>query len=123
MVLLLIYCAYFALRASLPEGERRARLGSVYLVFAAVTVPFLVFVLPRMMESLHPGGKGDVSIGPVLDPNPQALNPLKQLLLSGSLLVFTALLGWLWSLAVRLLRIIHAVQWRGAAHGISGATR
>jgi heme exporter protein C len=101
LVLLFIYLAYFALRASLPEGERRWRLGNVYLVFAFVTVPFLVFVLPRLMESLHPGGRGDVNIGPVLSADPSALNPLKQILLSAAFAAFTLLLGWLWSLTVR----------------------
>ncbi|MCS7170192.1 MAG: cytochrome c biogenesis protein CcsA, partial [Candidatus Kapabacteria bacterium] len=110
VVLLLIYLAYFALRASLPEGERRARLSSVYLIFAFVTVPFLVFILPRMMESLHPGGRGDINIGPVLSPEPGALNPLKQALFSAALMVFTGLFGWLWSLVVRVIRLYGLVR-------------
>lgn len=110
VVLLLIYLAYFALRASLPAGERRAQLGSVYLVFAFVTVPFLVFVLPRLMESLHPGGSGDTSLGPIIDPSPETLHVVKQLLFAYSLLAFTALFGWLWSCLVRLLRLSEAVQ-------------
>ncbi len=114
VVLLLIYLAYFALRASLPAGERQAQLGSVYLVFAFVTVPFLVFVLPRLMESLHPGGRGDVGLGPVIDPSPEALAPVKQLLFAYSLLAFTALFGWLWSCLVRLLRVSAAVRWHEA---------
>ncbi len=125
VVLLLIYLAYFALRASLPPGERRARLSSVYLVFAFVTVPFLVFVLPRMMESLHPGGRGDVNIGPVLAPEAEALNPLKQVLFSASLAAFTALFGWLWSMVVRALRLsdAHVLHEVVAHDGVSGATR
>ncbi|MEN3026453.1 MAG: cytochrome c biogenesis protein [Chlorobiota bacterium] len=116
VVLLLIYLAYFALRSSLPEGEQRARLSSVYLVFAFVTVPFLVFVLPRMMESLHPGGRGDATLGPLVDPSPEALNLVKQVLFSGALLAFTALFGWLWSLAVRVLRLSQAVELQTEAH-------
>ncbi|GBD07075.1 Heme exporter protein C [bacterium HR21] len=124
VVLLLIYLAYFVLRGSLPEGERRARLGSVYLLFAFVAVPVLVFILPRMMESLHPGGKGDVTIGPVLDPNPEALDTLKQVLFSGSLLAFTALFGWLWSLGVRVVRLTELVRWHmDRGNGVSGEAR
>lgn len=54
-VLLLIYAALFALRASLEQAEQRKRLSAVYSLFAFVSVPFLVFVAPRLAEStLHP---------------------------------------------------------------------
>ena len=55
LVLLLIYAAYFALRSSVDDGERRRRLTAVYNLFAAVTMPFLLFVAPRVADStLHP---------------------------------------------------------------------
>ncbi|RRR76413.1 MAG: cytochrome C biogenesis protein [Candidatus Viridilinea halotolerans] len=54
-VLLLIYAALFALRSALDDVQRRRQLSAVYSLFAFVTVPFLVFVAPRMAEStLHP---------------------------------------------------------------------
>ena len=52
--LLLIYAAYFALRAAVPDPERKAALAAVYAILAFVTVPFLVFVVPRIYWSLHP---------------------------------------------------------------------
>lgn len=55
VVLLLIYAAYFALRSAIDDLERRRRLAAVYNLFAAVTMPFLLFVAPRIAESsLHP---------------------------------------------------------------------
>lgn len=55
LVLLLIYAAYFALRSALDDVERQRRLAAVYNLFAAVTMPFLLFVVPRMADStLHP---------------------------------------------------------------------
>ncbi|MCE2852164.1 MAG: cytochrome c biogenesis protein [Roseiflexaceae bacterium] len=55
LVLLLIYAAYFALRSSVDDGERRRRLAAVYNLFAAVTMPFLLFIAPRVADStLHP---------------------------------------------------------------------
>jgi len=54
-VLLLIYAALFALRSAIEDVDRRRQLSSVYSLFAFVTVPFLIFVAPRMAEStLHP---------------------------------------------------------------------
>jgi len=58
LIQLLIYAAYFALRAALEDDRQRASLSAGYTVFAALTVPFLIFVLPRLPalaeRSLHP---------------------------------------------------------------------
>jgi heme exporter protein C len=55
VVLLLIYAAYFALRSAIDDADRRRRLSAAYNLCAAVTMPFLLFVAPRVAEStLHP---------------------------------------------------------------------
>ncbi|MFQ3610922.1 MAG: cytochrome c biogenesis protein CcsA [Fimbriimonadales bacterium] len=58
LIQLLIFAAYFALRSSVEDDRQRAGLSAGYAVFAALTVPFLVFVLPRLPVfaevSLHP---------------------------------------------------------------------
>jgi heme exporter protein C len=54
-VLLLIYAALFSLRSAIDDMARRRQLSAVYSLFAFVTVPFLVFIAPRISEStLHP---------------------------------------------------------------------
>ena len=53
-ILLLIYAAYFALRSAVEQPDRKATLSSAYSIFAFITVPFLVFVIPRVYSSLHP---------------------------------------------------------------------
>lgn len=53
-ILLLIYGAYLALRSSIEEEEQRARVSAVYALLSFVTVPFLVFIIPRFYFSLHP---------------------------------------------------------------------
>ncbi|WP_129672207.1 cytochrome c biogenesis protein [Candidatus Chloroploca sp. Khr17] len=54
-VLLLIYAALFALRAAIDDVQRRRQLSAAYSLFAFVTVPFLIFVAPRIADStLHP---------------------------------------------------------------------
>ena len=54
LILMIIYLAYFTLRASIDEFDKRANLSSVYALAAFVTVPILIFVVPRVYESLHP---------------------------------------------------------------------
>ncbi|MEJ7646702.1 MAG: cytochrome c biogenesis protein [Chryseolinea sp.] len=52
---LLIYAAYFVLRGSLADETTRGRLSAVYNIFSfSVFIP-LIYILPRMTDSLHPG--------------------------------------------------------------------
>ena len=53
-VLILIYGAYLTLRAAVVDEKIRAKVSAVYSLLSVLTVPFLVFVLPRMYFSLHP---------------------------------------------------------------------
>jgi heme exporter protein C len=41
------------------DEEKRARISAVYNVFAFAMVVPLIFVLPRMVDSLHPGNGGN----------------------------------------------------------------
>lgn len=70
LVLLLIYGAYLTLRTAMEEYNRRARVSAVYSLFSFLTVPFLVFIVPRLFFSLHPApvlnGSGSVDMDPVM---------------------------------------------------------
>jgi heme exporter protein C len=57
-IALLIYLAYFVLRNSMTDIDKRARISAVYNIFAYFLYLPLIFIMPRMVESLHPGGKG-----------------------------------------------------------------
>jgi len=94
-ILLLIYFAYFALRSSISNNELKARLSSVYSIIAFVTVPFLVFVLPRIVSGLHPGSADDSSMGPILSGGSDQLNINKQIVFSLALASFTMLFFWI----------------------------
>src|SRR6185436_16750754 len=56
---LLVYLAYFILRGSVNNEEQRARLSAVYNIFAFVTMIPLIFIIPRMTSSMHPGSGGN----------------------------------------------------------------
>jgi heme exporter protein C len=64
-VALLIYLAYFVLRNSLTDRDKSARISAVYNVFAFAMLFPTIWIIPRMVESLHPGGMGN----PALDSN------------------------------------------------------
>jgi heme exporter protein C len=53
-ILLLIYGAYFSLRSAIEQEDKKARLSAVYSLLAFVTVPFFIFIIPRLYETLHP---------------------------------------------------------------------
>ena len=57
-IALLIYLAYFVLRNSMTDIDKRARVGSVYNIFAYFIYIPLIMILPRLVQSLHPGGQG-----------------------------------------------------------------
>jgi len=58
-IALLIYLAYFVLRGSLEQTEQKARLSAVYNIFAFAALIPLIFIIPRLQDSLHPGNGGN----------------------------------------------------------------
>jgi heme exporter protein C len=58
-IALLVYLAYFVLRGSIENQEQRARLSAVYNIFAFAAMIPLIFIIPRMQDSLHPGSGGN----------------------------------------------------------------
>ena len=58
-ICMLIYFAYLVLRNSMADEQQRARVSAVYNIFAYATLFPLLFVLPRLTDSLHPGNGGN----------------------------------------------------------------
>jgi len=58
-IALLVYLAYFVLRGSIDNEEQRARLSAVYNIFAFAAMIPLIFIIPRMTSSMHPGSGGN----------------------------------------------------------------
>jgi heme exporter protein C len=103
-LLLLIYAAYFVLRTAIENDEKRGVLSAVYSIIAFVTVPFFIFIMPRVVPSLHPGSKGDPEgSGPIMQ---MRIDPNMLLLFFAALIGFTALFFWMWNLRVRTERVI-----------------
>jgi len=62
---LMIFVAYFILRQAFDDPEKRAKVSAVYQIFATTTIPFLFYVIPRRMNSLHPGAEGNPAFSEV----------------------------------------------------------
>jgi heme exporter protein C len=58
-ITVLVYLAYFVLRSSLTNQEQKSRLSAVYNIFAFAAMIPLIFIIPRMMDSMHPGSGGN----------------------------------------------------------------
>ena len=67
-IAILIYLAYFVLRGSMSDMDKRSRIGAVYNIFAFAMLFPTIWILPRLTESLHPGGQGSEG-NPGLNPN------------------------------------------------------
>ena len=62
-VAMLIYVASLILRSSIKDVDRRAKLSASYNIFAFAALIPLVFVIPRLTDSLHPGNGGNPALG------------------------------------------------------------
>ncbi|MBA4054553.1 MAG: ABC transporter permease [Marivirga sp.] len=58
-IALLVYLAYFVLRGSIENDEQKGRLSAVYNIFAFAAMVPLIFIIPRMTSSMHPGNGGN----------------------------------------------------------------
>ncbi|GAB2833805.1 hypothetical protein GCM10027043_39870 [Ferruginibacter profundus] len=86
-IALLIYGAYFVLRGSFTDIDKRARVSAVYNIFAFVMLFPSIWIIPRMVGSLHPGAPGSDSGNP-------ALNAQKDLDAAMRMIFYPAVIGW-----------------------------
>jgi heme exporter protein C len=58
-IALLIYGAYFVLRGSFIDMDKRSRVSAVYNIFAFAMLFPSIWIIPRLVGSLHPGAPGE----------------------------------------------------------------
>ncbi|WP_367889041.1 MULTISPECIES: cytochrome c biogenesis protein CcsA [Rhodonellum] len=95
---LLMYFAYLILRNSLTDVHQRARIGSVYNIFAFSAFIPLIFVLPRLTDSLHPGNGGNPGF------NAYDMDSNLRVVFYPAILGWTLLGAWMSTVRVRLKR-------------------
>jgi heme exporter protein C len=79
----LMYLAYLVLRNALEEEQKRAKISAVYNIFAFPIMIVLLYILPKLTDSLHPGSGGNSTFSDLdMDNN---MRPV----------FYTAVIGWI----------------------------
>ncbi|MEM9833669.1 MAG: cytochrome c biogenesis protein CcsA [Bacteroidota bacterium] len=95
-IALLIYAAYFILRGSFTDDQQRSRVSAIYNIFAYATLIPLIYILPKMTDSLHPGKGGNPGF------NTYDLDNRLRLVFYPAVIGWTLMGLWLTSLRIRL---------------------
>jgi heme exporter protein C len=96
-IALFIYAAYLILRDSIQDIDKKARISAVYNVFAYAMLFPAIWIIPRLVESLHPGGDG--SDNPAFDKN---TSPAMRAVFYPAIIGWTLLGVWIVSLRIRI---------------------
>ena len=97
-IAILIYAAYVVLRNSITDLDKRARVSAVYNIFAYFILFPTLIIMPRLVQSLHPGGEG-VEGNPGLGGD--SLDPIMARVFFPAMLGWTLLGVWISTLVVR----------------------
>ncbi|HCD51411.1 MAG TPA: ABC transporter permease [Balneolaceae bacterium] len=95
---MMIYVAYFVLRSAFDDEDKRAKISAVYNIFAITTIPFLLYVVPRQLTSLHPGADGNPAFSEITAPE-------LRYILYPAMLGFIALAFWVFNITYRYKKV------------------
>ena len=98
---ILIYAAYFLLRNSVDDHNKKARISSVYGIFAYALMIVFIIILPRLTDSLHPGSGGNPGF------NVYDLDRNMRLVFYPAVIGWTLIGVWFVQLRVRMAKVIH----------------
>lgn len=99
-IALLVYAAYLVLRDSISDMDKKARISSVYNIFAYAILFPSIWILPRMLPSLHPGKEGNPAL------NFNDIDSNMRLVFYPAVIGWTLLGVWIATLKIRL-KIVH----------------
>jgi len=99
-IALLIYGAYFVLRGSFTDIDKRARVSAVYNIFAFAMLFPSIWIIPRLVGSLHPGAPGSESGNPAL--NFKDIDSRLRMVFYPAVIGWTLLATWIATLRIRV---------------------
>lgn len=98
-VSMMIYAAYLVLRTSIQDQDKKAVIASSYSIFAFFIIIPLIFVIPRLTDSLHPGNGGNPGLGG------EDLDNTMRMVFYPAIIAFTLLGIWMSNLMIRFKKI------------------
>lgn len=102
---LLIYAAYFILRGSFEDEEKKARFSAIYSIFAFTMFMVFINVIPRITNSsLHPGNGGNPGF------NSYDLDSNLRLIFYPAVMGWILLSVWITSLLIRMQKIFRKIH-------------
>jgi heme exporter protein C len=84
------------LRDSINDMDKRARISAVYNIFAFAMLFPSIWIIPRLLPSLHPGGEGN----PALDT--RDIDSRMRMVFYPAVIGWTLLAVWITTLKIRL---------------------
>lgn len=99
-IAILIYGAYFVLRGSFTDMDKKARVSAVYNIFAFAMLFPSIWIIPRLVGSLHPGAPGSESGNPAL--NFKDIDSRLRMVFYPAIFGWTLLGVWIATLKIRL---------------------
>lgn len=104
-VTMLLYLAYFVLRNSVPDPQKKGRLSAVFSIFAFVMMIVFIGILPRLTDSLHPGNGGNPAF------SQYDLNSNMRLVFYPAVLGWILVGLWIFNLKVRIQNLRQRAQY------------
>lgn len=95
-VALLIYFAYMILRDSVSDIDKKARVSAVYNIFAYAMLFPTIWIVPRLLPSLHPGQEGNPAM------NFKDVSPEMRMIEYPAFIAWTLLGVWIATLKIRV---------------------
>jgi heme exporter protein C len=95
-IALLVYFAYLVLRDSIKDIDKRAKVSAVYNIFAYALLFPTLYIIPRILPSLHPGKEGN----PALDT--RDVDSSMKVVFYPAMIAWSLLGVWIATLKVRL---------------------
>lgn len=98
-IALLIYAAYLVLRDSITDMDKRARISAVYNIFAYAMLFPAIWIVPRLLPSLHPGQEGNPAM------NFKHVSPEMRIVELPAFIGWSLLGVWITTLKIRLMML------------------
>jgi len=106
LVAVFIYLAYFILRNSIEDEKKQAKISASYNIFAAAALIPLLFIIPRMTNSLHPGADDNPAFSTYND----SLNANMRPVFYSAVIGFILLSWWLFELKSKIMFLQHKLD-------------